>query len=148
MKTHTTDEVNYNKFKPHGSVTFSVVDRKIIEYRASGPFNREFINALEKIEPEVLNAVKKDVEIWGEIVIFEDSCMALDEFFDEFCVYLKDLKKNNLIALANAYVFPNDVEGVSFMHERYEKCYKDAGLIISIFNNEEEAFFWVKSFFE
>jgi len=73
--------------------------------------------------------------------------MAVDNFFLEFGAYLKSMKARGLVPLASAYVFSNDIEGNLLMKDKYKKCYKDAGLVFSTFDNEEDAVLWIKSWF-
>ncbi|WP_028865384.1 hypothetical protein [Psychromonas aquimarina] len=147
MKKYSTDNVSYKTFRPHGRVEFSVVDENIIIYRAWGPFNSEFFSVLEAIEPDALIEVQSNVRSWGEVVVFEDSCMAVDNFFLEFSAYLKSMKARDLVPIASAYVFSNNIEGGLLMKDKYKKCYQDAGLVFSTFADEETALSWIKSCF-
>lgn len=146
MTKHCTDKVDYNKFRPHGRVSFSIIEDYIVVYRALGPFNSEVLKALQEIEPDVLKQVKKKNDKWVEIVIFENSCMALDEFIDEFSLYIKVGKENNLLPLASAFVISSEVEGAYLMASKYKECYENAGLTFCVFENEVNATTWVKSF--
>jgi len=140
----STDCFRGTTFRPHGKITLSVNDNLIV-YRAEGPFNAELLAALDYIESDVLKKLKNDVKNWGGIVIFEISCMAIDELFIVFGEYLKQIKNNELHPVATAYVIPPDIEGGRLMAKKYEKCYYDAGILFSIFNNEKDALVWVNS---
>ncbi len=146
MKPYSTDDASTKGLEPHGKITFTVIDENIILYRAIGPFNRELSHALEDVESDVLKFISQTKGNWVEVAIFENSCMALDEFFMDFGLYLAEMKKKNLVPLASAFVFPDEIEGPSFMKERYEKAYKNAGIRYSAFNQEEDAISWVRKY--
>jgi hypothetical protein len=145
MKEASTDDLPSGKFSVHGRVSLTVKDNIII-YHAKGPFNIEFLAALEKIEENVLRDMKSEVKDWCEIIIFEVTCMAYEEVVIGFGAYLKELKKNGLIPLAIAYVIGPDVEGDTIMKSKFEKCHADADINFSIFSNEDEARSWVDKY--
>lgn len=143
---YSTDKVAYNKLKPHGRVNFSVVDGNIVIYHALGPFNAELFTAFQSIEPEVLKQLKSQTEHWVEIVVFEKSCLALNEFISNLSRYLQEMKKEGLVPRASAYVIKDDIDGALFMTNLYQKCYESAGLTFQVFEDELAAISWVKSF--
>lgn len=146
MAEHSTDDADYEKFRPHGRVEFSIVEDRMILSRAIGPFNVELFQALKQIEPGVIEEAKIDDGKWCEIVVFEQSCMSTDELIDELGVYIKVVKESGDAPLAAAYVFPKDIESTAYMKEMYKKCYEEAGIPCSIFSNEEDAIRWVKTY--
>ncbi|MCP4325818.1 MAG: hypothetical protein GY951_01060 [Psychromonas sp.] len=143
MATHCTDSVNYQKFRPHGRVELSVIDNKIVTFKALGPFNVELVATLREIESEVLKELNKN---WVEVVIFEHSCLAPKEVFIEFTSHLKAQKASGITPLASAYVFSKEVDGLLLMTNEYKKCFDDAGLLYKQFDSESEALSWVKTF--
>lgn len=141
----STDCFSGTKFPQHGKITISVNNRNIIVYRAEGPFNTELLDALNHIENEVLKTLKNDIKRWGAVIIFEVSCMALDDLMIAFGEYLKKIKSDDLQATATAYVITRDIEGRGIMAKKYQKCYDDAGITFSTFDNEQGALLWINS---
>jgi hypothetical protein len=146
MTKHCTDTTNYKKFRPHGRVEISTVDNKIAVFRALGPFNLELLDALQQIEPVALQAMDIENNSWVEIVVFEQSCLASDELFAEFCLHLTALKASGFSPVASAFVFTDEIDGTLLMLDKYRKCFADAGLVFNDFNNETDAMEWVRSF--
>lgn len=146
MRERSTDDVAYKKFRPHGRIQFSIPEKGIIFSRALGPFNVELFHAIKQIEPSVIEEAKINDGNWCEVVVFEHSCMGLDELIDELGAYLKEIKKRGDAPLATALVFPKDIECAEFMKEKYKKCYVDAGIEFSMFSDEEDAIRWVKTY--
>lgn len=91
--------------------------------------------ALEEIEPDVLKEIKKQRGRWRELVIFDKSCMATDEFLAEFNSYLNILKNKKMLPIASAYVFKDEIEGASLMPSKYQDCYENVGISFHMFKN-------------
>lgn len=141
----STDSFDGKKFQHHGKIIQYVNDSDIIVYRAEGPFNSEILAALDYIENVTLNEFKINIKRWSTIVIFEKSCMALDDLIIGFGEYLKQIKDNGLHSVSTAYVITPEIEGRSLMVKKYQKCFDDAGILFSIFDNEKDALLWAKS---
>jgi len=146
MKTYNTDNKGYEKFDPHGQITFSIQDKNIIIYHARGPFNVELFKTLEVLLIDVLKEIEKRKGHWVDMIIFEESCMATREMLTELTCYLKSLKKRNFTPLVSAYVYKDEVEGSHIIPTEVQKCYKDAGLNYRAFNNEQEAMAYIKTY--
>ena len=146
MNIHNTDNVSYKKFRPHGRISFAVLENNLVVYKALGPFNLELLNALKEIEPDVLQEMKINNGIWGETVIFENSCLAVDEFFLQFRAYIQAMVKRNILPIASAYVISENIEGAALMARKYQQCYQGTGIHFKIFKNEGDAISWVKGF--
>lgn len=146
MRERSTDEADYSKYRLHGRVKFSTPEKGIILSRALGPFNLELLQAFKIVEPIVINEVMASDGKWCEVVVFEESCNGLDKMFAELCTYIKDVKESGDAPLAAVYVFPEDIECAEFMKEKYKKCYEEAGILFSTFNDEEEAIRWAKTY--
>lgn len=146
MKTYNTDNKGYEKFDPHGQITFSIQDENIIIYHARGPFNVELFKTLEILQLDVLKEIEKRKGYWVDMIIFEESCLATREMLTELTCYLKSMKKRNLTSVASAYVFKDKVEGSHIIPAEVKKCYKDAELNYKAFDNEEEAMTYIKTY--
>lgn len=145
MSKSSTDEVDTLHFMPHGKVEVIFSESDVIIYKAKGPFNSELITALISVEQETLHEYKSRVKSWSEVVIFEKSCMILEDALKNLELYLKTLKSDGKTAQATAFVFLNEVEGCNMMMEKYQQCYIRAGLKYRSFCNEKEALQWAKS---
>ena len=143
MSIYSTDNVNYQIFRPHGRVNLSILDNEIMIFRALGPFNIDLLTSLYEIELDALQEINSN---WVEIVVFEYSCIALEEVFREFTSHLLAQKASGSIPLASAFVFPKEIDGVLLMTSKYKRCFDDAGLLFKHFDNEKQAMAWVKTF--
>lgn len=146
MKEYDTNDIEYKRFRPHGRVRFSVLEDGINIYRVIGPFNQELHQAFNELEPQFLHELQRNNGKYCDIVIFEESCLALDEVVKGMAFDLITKKEKGQFPLAAAFVMSKDVEGISLMTSKYEKCYKDAKLAFSIFENESDAIDWVKTY--
>ncbi|WP_108649974.1 hypothetical protein [Dongshaea marina] len=144
MKHYSTDDATNQDFKPHGKISFNVIDDNVILYRPVGPFNQELAKALAEVESRFLHEKYSSNCEWVEVVLFEGPCVALGEFFSEFSSYLLKMKKKELLPLASAFVFSQDAESPDFMKKRYAQSYHDAGIPFSVFNNADKALSWAK----
>ncbi|MDT0603398.1 hypothetical protein [Thalassotalea castellviae] len=144
----TTKNIPDGKFSAHGRVSLEVINSNIIVYHSKGPFNLELLTALEEVEQNTLQDLKNNAINWCEIVVFEESCMALDEVILGLTDYLKELKANRLSPLASAFVISEGVEGEYVMKDKYEACYREANIDFTVFNTIPDAMQWVGKYLE
>lgn len=145
MPKATTTDFPDGKFRAHGRIALEVINNNIVVYHSKGPFNAELFTALEHVEKDILADLKSNVGAWVEVIIFEESCMALDDVMVLFGEYLKELKTLNMAAIATALVIKEGIEGRLLMRDKYQQCHDDAGLTMSIFDSEKEAMNWVNT---
>lgn len=143
MKKTSTESFPDGKFQAHGRVSLEIIDKNLIVYHSKGPFNIELLTALAQVEEELLKTIKNNAGSWCEIVVFEESCMALDDVMLGFGDYLKELQTKRLTPLATAYVISKEIEGGSIMKDKYKKCHLDAGIEFSLFETESAAISWI-----
>ncbi len=145
MDNKDTNGAQITHFEPHGRVSYSLVEKNIIAYKAIGPFNLELLQTLRNIESDDIKEVIQRGECIAIIVEFEKSCSATNEFFKQFTSYLQSLKNLGLENLISAYVFPDETEGAHIMTQRYKHCYQAAGFSLATFKEYDKALLWVKT---
>lgn len=144
MADYSTDEFNTERFHLHGRVSLSFLDEHIVKYTAKGPFNEEMIAAVAKLLEEHIVPFKQHTPLWGEIVVFEESCMISDETLGIFEGLIQKLKAQNLTAAVAAFVFPEGIEGASLMPSRYAQAYEKIAMPFEVFKDEEAGLAWLK----
>lgn len=55
---------------------------------------------------------------------------------------LNNSKKSGFAPIANAYVFPEGIEGAALMSNNYKKCFDKTGQIFETFSNKKNAIAW------
>lgn len=148
MSNLCTDEVAFNRFRPHGRISITSIEDGIVVYSAAGPFNCELLDAVEVMETDILKEVKETTGDWIEVVVFNGSCMASNEFMDKLTAYLERMKCRSLAPIASVYIFSSKVEGASFMKPKYERSYTAAGIEFNAFATKEEGIAWSESYKE
>lgn len=143
MNALSTDDVPHNQFKPHGRAKVSVEEGYLVVFRAEGPFNSEFLEALQEIEPVALNDFKSANQKWIELVVFEKDCTATFDFFLEYEAYLTEMKNTEMAPVASAFVISPDLEGALLIIKKVELCFKNAGIPLKVFESEPEARLWL-----
>ncbi|WP_448211032.1 hypothetical protein [Colwellia sp. MEBiC06753] len=144
MKAKCTDSVKASGYQAHGRVRYKVIDDNIILYQATGPFNLELLMAFQQVQPNL--EMHKQHNKWAEIVIFQESCLAPNDFIEQFALFLQELKSNSLNAAATAYILPDDIEGAFIMKDKFKASYENAGINFAVFEDNKTATDWVKSF--
>lgn len=147
MPLYSTDCIATQRFRPHGRVEISLYDEGVIKYLATGPFNKELAEALAKIDNMALHNFSQLFSHWGELVVFEESCMALDDALYLLERHLIDKKQRKTAQLASAFIFKPEIQGRRVMDKKYERCYKNAGIAYKSFNDEISALAWVQEQF-
>lgn len=144
MVKTSTENYPDDLFRAHGKISLSVAKDQVLVYRATGPFNKELLDAVKVVEQDILEELQQRDSPWCELVIFEQSCMALPEVITELGLYLKQLESKAMSPAAAAFVITPDVEGLVVMREKYEQCYQHVQTKFSIFDNEDDALRWLK----
>jgi hypothetical protein len=142
--TFSTDNIDRSKYMPHGRVELTVIEGNIALYTATGPFNEELMQAIAEIEGKALSTLQKGKEDWGELVVFQDNCIALPSFINDLQCYMRELNDLGEAPFISAFVIPNHIKGAGEMNVHYEACYSYAGIEFSIFESEIEAIRWIK----
>ncbi len=145
MPNRDSHDKSSRSFEPHGHASMYIVEKNIVVYKSTGPFNEEFLKSVEALETKALRALTESGKYRGEIIIFEKSCMATNGMFEYFPKYLQNMKQEGLGNVISSFVFPEDVEGSSMMAPHYEKCYASAGIKFGAFKQYDAALSWVKA---
>ena len=141
---YSTDSAKTTRFKPHGRVTIDIYDEGIVLYQAIGPFNRELIEIIEKIELEAILEYKEKFTHWCELIVFQKSCFMMPDALAEFERYLCQLKQRDLVPCGSAYVFHENIEAANLMKKSYRNAYQNAGIAYEDFSTFDEALLWAR----
>ena len=144
MKPYDTANINSLRFRPHGNVEISMLEDHILVYKAHGPFNTELAKALAELEEEAYPELKARWGYWGDICVFVDSCLVLDEAaaFYENC--LSAFKRNGQGPSVSAFIYPPELEGKLIAEQTYRKIFENAGVLYSSFTDFGQGAAWVK----
>jgi hypothetical protein len=138
----STDDVNYQLYRPHGRVEI-IVKGDIFHLCATGPFNEEIIAAVGSIESDIIAELMKNHGHWSEIIVFKKSCITTPETLEMLAEYLTGLKNKDIAQQKSAFVLPDDIEGSHMMASMYKSLYKKAEINMKVFNNTDEALTWL-----
>ncbi len=141
-KIKSTDEVDPQKFRPHGRATFTT-DGNLLICEAQGPFNKELIAAIADIELGLVYEMQKCGQ-WADIIVIKENATASPDCLDAFTEYLTTLGRSNLHSLVTAMVIGDDVFGADVMTSQFIDAYADAGLNLTVFKTLNDAKVFVK----
>jgi len=142
--SYNTDNADIRTFRPHGRVEFSAISNNTVLYKCFGPFNSEVISALKVVHEEVL----KNYPHRKEIVLFENSCVGIEELLVALTKYLQELKLQDVAPTATVFVISPEIEGKCLMANKYKKCYQVSGIPFIEVETIEEAQSWLEQFNE
>ena len=145
MSDFSTEKTDGNRFKPHGSIEFSILEDGIIKYVSRGPFNKEVLEVLGDIEAKAIEEYKKAHKSWCEVVVFKDSCVATEEANEIYTKYLSEMDEKGNSAIATAFVFEEGVEGRHLMRDVFRECHESVGLLFDDFDTLDDALNWVRN---
>lgn len=138
---YCTDDLPQGAFRLHGRVEFEL-EHPLLRTRAVGPFNKELVEALSRLVPQVFREMSVSGP-WMELVQFEESMLAAPEVMQGFTAVLGELARQGLVARATAHVLNPEVEGTTVMAPLFAQAYAKAGLRYAHFTSEEEARAWL-----
>lgn len=127
------------KMWAHGNVRILDNNQSLVAYEATGPFNMELIEALERLEDEDLARYRQSHIAWVEIVSFSNSCMAPLDVIERHRSYLESLNTLGGNALACLFVIPDSVDGKNIMIPKFKEMYSNTSTLFRIYNNYEDA---------
>ncbi len=142
--THSTDEIEPGRFKPHGRVEYEE-QGNILLTKAWGPFNVQLVDSLETLVRNLF-PVMASKGVWVNIAVFEQSALASPEVLRAFGEMVKQVVQLNIAPACVAFVLRPDVEGARLMAPLYEHCVTGGGLPCKAFPNSELAEKWAISF--
>ena len=92
MNKITTDASTYDAFRPHGRIEYQAEGGNIMRATGTGPFNEEMVDVIRTIEMKALESFVDFSKPWYELVVFQESCVAIDDALLFFTKHLRDLK--------------------------------------------------------
>jgi hypothetical protein len=137
-----SDEFAVGLFRPHGRAQMWS-EGSIIYSVAEGPFNAEFVKALQLARGDLV-AKTKIAAIHGHIVQVHTSMMASPDMLENYARFIEGLGET--IATATAWVIAPEVEGRAFMLPLFEQLYAERKLNFKAFEKLADAQAWVHSF--
>lgn len=141
--TGSTDDILIGTFRPHGRVDIRI-ENGLIYSDAYGPFNRELIHALVRIQRK-LAAQGNLTEPHGEVISIFESALAGRDVVDILTRALQGMQRESRKKLGAAFLIGPEVEGVSIMLPAILSCYTNAGIPSRVFEKMEEAESWLRS---
>lgn len=131
------------KTRQMGEVVYRIEGR-ILRTHLIGPFNNEIVAAIPLDIRDLLIKLIQQGK-WGQIIIFERNAYATPAALAELTNHLKARYQNAASKPVTALVFEPPVIHAQTMAQEYFKCYDNAGVECSIFEDYSTAQYWVKS---
>ena len=144
MEFFSTDLAEDRRFSPHGRVDCHVFADRIVACKAYGPFNKELIEVLARIEESAFKEYKLKWSVWGYIVDFQGDCMLTRDALLLYQRFLNDMQQKGLTPLASAYVFSERAECSALGRTLYEDIHRFAGLRFADFTRFNDGLIWVR----
>jgi len=141
-KIKSTDDLNPQKFRPHGRVTF-IKDDNVLICEAHGPFDRELITAIAELELSMVYEMQKCGQ-WADIIVIKENATTSAECLAAFTDYLSQLGRANMHSLVTAMVIDDNVIGADVMTPQFINTYAEAGLNLNVFKELNHAKVFVK----
>lgn len=139
-KKFDTRDVVESKFPHHGEVLLQVQGEFVIS-ECIGPFNEEIVPIIVEVQSSLPNSGKNR----KEILIFSESCLAIEEVFSKSKVEMQQARNSGILPKAVALVIGPEVEGKSLMENKYLDLYSSFMVPVGIFNTLLEAKNWIAS---
>ncbi|MES2073908.1 MAG: hypothetical protein V4488_26375 [Pseudomonadota bacterium] len=136
-----TSQFDVSTFRAHGYLD-ARFDGNIAYHQASGPFNLEFIQTLQKTL-QALHAIVQPVGAWAEILTINDSAIMSLAAYEAMDQMTGRLLQQGRAAAAIAHVCGPDVEGHTIMAIQYEKLFRKHQLPYRSFDSLADAEAWV-----
>lgn len=114
----------------------------IVYYEASGPFNRELIDALAATQKNFFEKITPP-KVWASIGVLKGSVMMGLDALARYEEVLGAPKPTAFIPCATAFVFGPDVEGGSIITPHFRRIFSRLGRPMEIFQTTSEAVGWV-----
>ncbi len=139
-KTYNVEEFNHSKFPLHGKV-FARTEANLLIFDLVGPFNQEFISALYQFRMKILQDWSQS-GFYGMLINISESIMLSPAAFLSFAEGVRN-SVAQFRPVAQAWSIAKDVEGRIFMIPKIETLYRDLGIAIKFFDEENSARCWL-----
>ncbi|HTD05255.1 hypothetical protein [Undibacterium sp.] len=136
-----TRQFDLSPFRAHGYLD-ARFDGKIAYHEATGPFNLEFVQTLQKTL-QALHAAAQPAGRWAEILIMYDSAVMSLAAYEALDQMVGRNLQQGRSASAFAHVTGPDVEGRTIMAIQYEKLFRKYDLPYRSFDDLQSAEAWV-----
>lgn len=141
LKKKCTDEITPSQFAAHGRVEM-FFDGDILNYEASGPFNRELFESLALAQLEFLSTSSHDGP-WASICLVSTSMLTSPEGLARYEEMIRAPKPDRFTPVATAFVVPPEVEGGKLMQPLLSAIFVRVGRPFRWFENMAQAKAWV-----
>jgi len=139
----STNNFVTGRFSTHGRLDTILEDGIFISH-STGPFNIEWVTALDKLRRACLTDVTPTYKS-ASITIFHNSMLMSKEALDVYSKNLKQHLSEIQISPIIAYVTPPGVEGKSIMLPFFERLFLENNVYWRAFENLDDAKVWVRS---
>lgn len=137
----STTQYKAELFSVHGHVEFSRAGQ-VLTCTATGPFNKELIDAIAHIQAEILPELMQN-GAWQAMVIIRSNALATPDALSAFTGYLRQQLTQGIASSATAIYVEPDAQGGKFMGVKIAQCYQDADLVHQLFGDIESAKQWL-----
>ncbi|MES2105310.1 MAG: hypothetical protein V4634_14915 [Pseudomonadota bacterium] len=135
-----TSQFDVSHFRAHGYLD-ARFDGNIAYHEATGPFNLEFVQTLEKTL-QALHSTVKPAGRWAEILVVHDNAVMSLAAYEAMDRMIGCLLEQGRAASAYAHVTRPDVEGCTIMAIQYKKLFRKHDLPYRSFDNIQDAETW------
>lgn len=143
-KSSSTRHVQTQPFQPHGQVDFWLEEDNLLQYVATGPFNRELVDCLAIAQQEFFQSLQPRSP-WASICTIRESAVGGPESLARYAQLMCTPKPAGFTPVATAFVIAPDVEGARLMAPHFTKIYADIPRQFQIFDTMEQARAWAQT---
>lgn len=142
-KKSTRDEHAGGLFVPHGHLEVWAEGR-ILHYCGHGPFNMELLEALDRTDRAMMQALALSGP-FAIIAEIRESVLATPDALAALEASLAEQQRLGLASTAVAYIITPDVEGCQLMTAIFSRIYAAQQLAFRVFDNQAAARQWVET---